>query len=59
MKATHKQEVGAVTETVIVEFDEFNDNVADLLAFLDFPLRREISSDIKEPILVKKKEAKQ
>ena len=43
MKATKIKSVGEVKIEVCVEFDKFNDEVAELLSFLDFPLRVDTS----------------
>ena len=47
MQVTKIERVGQVVVKINVNFTEFNDNVADLLAFLDFPVREVI--EIKEP----------
>lgn len=47
MQVSKTQRVGEVGIEINVNFQEFNDNVADLLAFLDFPIREKI--EIEQP----------
>ena len=42
MKAKYEKEANGTKVKIEVEFDEYTDEVADLLSFLDFPIRTEI-----------------
>ena len=48
MKVSYVKKIGEINTEVHVEFCKFNDDVADLLAFLDFPLRVEYKQDNKK-----------
>ena len=41
MKIKYTKEVGEVKTELEVDIEEFNDNIADLLFFLGFPIRIE------------------